>query len=88
MSPKRSILLLGGSRQQIVAIETAKRLGYRTVLCDYLPDNPGQYVADSFHLVSTTDREAVLEVARAEGVSGALAYASEPAAPTAASCRW
>lgn len=84
MSPKRSILLLGGSRQQIVAIETAKRLGYRTVLCDYLPDNPGQYVADSFHLVSTTDREAVLEVARAEGVSGALAYASDPAAPTAA----
>ena len=41
MSPKRSILLLGGSRQQIVAIEAAKRLGYRTVLCDYLPDNPG-----------------------------------------------
>lgn len=84
MSPKRSILLLGGSRQQVVAIEAAKRLGYRTVLCDYLPDNPGRLVADSFHLVSTTDREAVLEVARAEGVSGALSYASDPAAPTAA----
>ena len=39
---KRTILLLGGSQQQVVAIETAKRLGYRTVLCDYLPDNPGQ----------------------------------------------
>lgn len=34
------MLLLGGSAQQIVAIETAKRLGYSTVLCDYLPDNP------------------------------------------------
>ena len=76
--------MLGGSAQQIVAIETAKRLGYETVLCDYLPDNPGQYVADRFYLVSTTDLEAVLEVARKEAVDGVLAYASDPAAPTAA----
>lgn len=80
----KKILLLGGSAQQIVAIETAKRQGYETVLCDYLPDNPGQYVSDHFYLVSTTDREAVLEVARKEEVDGVLAYASDPAAPTAA----
>lgn len=80
----RSILLLGGSRQQVVAIETARRLGYRTVLCDYLPDNPGQHSADVFYQESTTDRERVLEIARREGVSGVLAYASDPAAITAA----
>ncbi|MBQ3368461.1 ATP-grasp domain-containing protein [bacterium] len=80
----KKILLLGGSAQQIVAIETAKRLGYYTVLCDYLPDNPGQYHADKFYLVSTTDKEAVLEVAKSEKVDGVLAYASDPAAPTAA----
>lgn len=84
MSRTRSILLLGGSAQQVVAIEKAQELGYRTLLCDYLPDNPGRRCADSFHLVSTTDREAVLEVARAEGVDGVLAYASDPACPTAA----
>lgn len=78
------ILLLGGSAQQIIAIETAKRLGYYTVLCDYLPDNPGQYVADKFYLTSTTDKEAILNVAQKEEVSGILAYASDPAAPTAA----
>lgn len=78
------ILLLGGSAQQIIAIETAKKLGYYTVLCDYLPDNPGQYHADKFYLVSTTDKEAVLDVARKENVNGVLAYASDPAAPTAA----
>ena len=83
MSMKK-ILLLGGSAQQIVAIETAKRLGLYTVLCDYLPDNPGQYVADKFYLVSTTDKEAVLAAAQAEDVDGVLAYASDPAAPTAA----
>lgn len=81
---KKSILLLGGSRQQVVAIECAKRLGYRTVLCDYLPDNPGQYVADVFYQESTTDRETMLAIARKEGVQGVLAYASDPAALTCA----
>ena len=80
----KRILMLGGSAQQVVAIETAKRLGYYTVLCDYLTDNPGQYAADKFYLVSTTDKEAVLRVAEAEQVSGVIAYASDPAAPTAA----
>ena len=78
------ILLLGGSAQQVIAIETAKRLGYYTVLCDYLTDNPGQFVSDKFYLISTTDKDAVLDVAKKEHVSGVLAYASDPAAPTAA----
>ncbi len=80
----KKILLLGGSAQQVVAIETAKRLGYYTVLCDYLTDNPGQYVADRFYLQSTTDREAVLRIAQEEHIDGIVAYASDPAAPTAA----
>ena len=80
----KKLLLLGGSAQQIIAIETAKRLGYYTVLCDYLPDNPGQHHADKFYLVSTTDFDAVLKVAQDEKVDGVLAYASDPAAPTAA----
>ncbi|MBR0159700.1 MAG: carbamoyl-phosphate-synthetase, partial [Oscillospiraceae bacterium] len=84
MNGRRKLLLLGGSAQQIVAIETAKRLGYETVLCDFLSDNPGQHHADHFYLVSTTEKEAVLEVARREHVDGVLAYASDPAAPTAA----
>ncbi|MBP5431332.1 ATP-grasp domain-containing protein [Ruminococcus sp.] len=80
----KKILLLGGSAQQVIAIETAKRLGYYTVLCDYLTDNPGQYVADKFYLVSTTDKEAILDVAKKEQIDGIVAYASDPAAPTAA----
>lgn len=80
----RKILLLGGSAQQVIAIETAKRLGYYTVLCDYLPDNPGQYHADKFYQVSTTDMEAILSVAKENNIDGILAYASDPAAPTAA----
>lgn len=80
----KKLMLLGGSAQQVVAIEKAKELGYYTVLCDFLTDNPGQYAADKFYLVSTTDKEAVLEVAKKEKIDGILAYASDPAAPTAA----
>ena len=80
----KKLLLLGGSAQQVVAIETAKRLGYYTVLCDVLPDNPGQYAADKFYLTSTTDQEAILQVAKEEKIDGIVAYASDPAAPTAA----
>ncbi len=80
----KKILLLGGSAQQVIAIEKAKKLGCFTVLCDYLKDNPGKYIANRFYLVSTTDKNAVLNIARKERVDGILAYASDPAAPTAA----
>ncbi len=80
----KKLLLLGGSAQQVIAIESAKRLGYSTILCDYLPDNPGQYKADKFFLVSTTDKEEILEIAKKENIDGVVAYASDPAAPTAA----
>ncbi|WP_277098988.1 ATP-grasp domain-containing protein [Coprobacter secundus] len=83
----KSILLLGGSRQQVPAIETAKRLGYRTVLIDYLSENPGQFVADKWYQESTTDVESVYRIAKDEQVSGILAYASDPAAfPAALVC--
>lgn len=81
---QKKILLLGGSLAQIIAIEKAKELGYYTVLCDFLADNPGQYIADSFYLVSTTDKDAVLKVAQDEQIDGIVAYSSDPAAPTAA----
>ena len=80
----KKILLLGGSSQQIIAIETAKRLGLYTILCDYLPDNPGQYHADVFYQVSTTDKEAILKISGQEEIDYIIAYASDPAAPTAA----
>lgn len=78
------ILLLGGSSQQVIAIDTAKRLGLYTVLCDYLPDNPGQFHADKFYQESTTDKEMILNIAQKEKINYIIAYASDPAAPIAA----
>lgn len=80
----KKILMLGGSAQQIIAIKTAKKLGYYTIVCDYLNDNPGQNFADKFYLASTTDKEKIYEIAKLERIDGIIAYASDPAAPTAA----
>lgn len=84
---KKSILLLGGSRQQVPVIEKSKELGLRTILMDYLPDNPGKDIADVWYPESTTDIEKVYEIAKKEDVIGILAYASDPAAlPAAMAC--
>ena len=64
----KKMLLLGGSAQQVIAIDTARRLGLYTILCDYLPDNPGQFHADRFYQTSTTDKEAVLKIAQDEDI--------------------
>lgn len=80
----KKILLLGGSAQQISAIKHAKRMGYYTILCDYLLDNPGQKYADEFHSISTTNNDAILQLAVKKNIDGIVAYASDPAAPTAA----
>lgn len=80
----KKILLLGGANTQIPSILTAKKMGYYTITCDYLPDNPGHKFADEYHNVSTTDKEAVLALAKELQIDGILAYATDVAAATAA----
>lgn len=80
----KKVLLLGGSSEQVIAIKYAKEQGYYTILCDYLIDNPGQYYCDEYHCVSTTDKDAVLEIARQKNIDGIVAYSSEVATATAA----
>lgn len=80
----KRVLMLGGSIYQTYAIKEAVKMGHYVITCDYLPDNPGHRFAHEYHNVSTTDKEAVLELARKLNVDGVVAYASDPAAPTAA----
>ena len=83
MSRKR-ILFLGAAPSQIPPIEYAKSQGHYVITCDYLPENPGHKLADESHNVSTTDIEGVLALAEKLKIDGIVAYASDPAAPTAA----
>lgn len=81
---KKKMLFLGGIMQQIPAIVQAQKLGYHVITCDYLPGNPGHRYSDEYHNVSTTDLEGVLLLAQRLKIDGIVAYASDPAAPTAA----
>lgn len=80
----KKILFLGAAPSQVPPIEYAKSMGYYIITCDYLPGNPGHKLADEYHNVSTTDQEAVLALAQKLEIDGIVAYASDPAAPTAA----
>ena len=62
----------------------ARSQGHWTITCDYLPDNPGHKLANESYPLSTTDKEAVLDLASSLNIDGVVAYATDPAAPTAA----
>lgn len=80
----KKVMLLGGNYFQMTATKAAKELGYHVISVDYLPDNPAHKYADEYHNVSTTDKDAVLELARKLNIDGIVSYASDVSAPTAA----
>ncbi len=80
----KKVMFLGGAPTQIPPIKYALEQGYEVITLDFLPENPGHKLAHKYYNVSTTDKEAVLDVARTENIDGIVAYASDPAAPTAA----
>jgi biotin carboxylase len=81
---KKKILFLGGSPYQLPPIKYAKKKGHYIITCDYLPDNPGHKIADEYYNISTTDKEAVLELSVHLKIDAIIAFGSDPAAPTAA----
>ena len=80
----KKILFLGAAHTQIPPLQYAKLQGHYVITCDYLPENPGHKLADEFHNISTTDKESVLQLAQQLQIDAVVAYASDPAAPTAA----
>ena len=70
-------MLLGGNYFQITATKAVKRLGHYAINVDYLPNNPAHQYADEYHNVSTTDKEAVLELAKKLNIDGIVSYVSD-----------
>lgn len=77
-------MVLGGSHFQLPLIKKAKEMGLYVITCDYLPDNPGHKFADEYHNVSTTDKHAVLELAKTLDIDAIVTFSSDPAMPTVA----
>ena len=56
-------VILGGVAPHIELIRVLKRMGYYTILADYLDNPPAKSHADLFCQISTLDEDAVLELA-------------------------
>ena len=80
----KKVLFLGAAPTQIAPLRYAIEQGYHVITCDYLPQNPGHKLAHESYNVSTTDKEAVLELARRLKINAIVSYASDQSAPTAA----
>lgn len=81
---QKRVLFLGAAYAQIPIIREARNRGWYIITCDYLPENPGHKLADEYYNVSTTDFEGVLQLTKNVNADFVIAYASDPAAPTAA----
>lgn len=80
----KKLMLLGGSRYLLPVIEEAHKLGLHVITCDYLPDNIAHKYSDEYVNVSILDKEVVLQVAKEKGISGIMAFATDPGVTTAA----
>ena len=80
----KKLLILGAMGMHVPLIERAKELGFYTITCDYIPEAPGHKIADEYHYDSTTDLNAVLQLAEKLQIDAIMTYNSDPAAPTTA----
>ena len=63
MDDRKTILILGAGIYQVPLIKQAQAQGYRAVVVSIPGNYPGFSVADKYYYTSTTDREAVLDIA-------------------------
>lgn len=83
---QKKLMLLGGIRYLLPAIEAAHKHGCHVITVDYLPDNIAHKYSDEYHNVSILekDKDKVLKLAQDLQIDGILSYAVDPGVVTAA----
>ncbi len=66
----KKLLILGAGVYQVPLIKKAKEMGLYTIVSSIPGNYPGFSLADKVYYCNTTDKEAILEIAKNEGVSG------------------
>ena len=77
---KKKLMLLGGIRYLLPAIEAAHKHDIYVITVDYLPNNIAHKYSDEYHNVSILerDKEKVLSLAKDLQIDGILSYAVDP----------
>ena len=81
---QKKLMLLGGIRYLLPAIEAAHKHGIHVITVDYLPNNIAHKYSDEYHNVSILDKESVLRLAKELQIDGILSYAVDPGVVAAA----
>lgn len=83
---QKKLMLLGGIRYLLPAIEAAHKHGIYVITVDYLPNNIAHKYSDEYHNVSILekDKEKVLALAKEQKIDGILSYAVDPGVVAAA----
>jgi len=84
MANQKKLMLLGGIRYLLPAIEAAHKHNVHVITVDYLPDNIAHKYSDEYHNVSIIDKDAVLKLASELEINGILSYAVDPGVVSAA----
>jgi biotin carboxylase len=80
----KTILFVGGGRNQRRAIERVRELGVRVVAVDRNSEAPGLAAADAGEAVDFSEADAVAEVGRRHAVDGVMTLAADSAVPIVA----
>ena len=79
MDNKESVLILGAGTYQVPLIRAARRRGFRTVVASVPGHYPGFELADTVSYINTTDKEAILRLAREEKVDAVVTTGTDVA---------
>ncbi len=66
----KKLMILGAAKTQIPIIKLSKKRGFETIVVTCSGDYPGLKYADKVYQIDITDKEKVLEAAKAEQVDG------------------
>lgn len=78
----KKLLILGAGIYQVPLIKTAKAMGVYTIAASIPGNYPGFEIADKVCYENTTDYEAILKVAKEEGVDGIVTAGTDVAVIT------
>lgn len=72
------ILILGGASVHCKLVDAAKKMGYYTIVTDYLNDSPAKQIADESWMLNIMDVDLIVEKCREEKIDAVLSGWLDP----------
>lgn len=82
MNTMKTVMILGGGYYQLPLIEKSVELGFRTIVCGIAGNYPGYALATKWYDVDTFNRDACLQIAKAEHIDGIITTGTDQMLPT------